>query len=222
MLADPLKSAEFPETSKNTHSRHVHDTPEARKSGQRWYHQEKSKPIKYTYLLNGNEIDATISIYKDLTGKYQLELCFLACESLNKEETDRVIDGYKPRFIGFDAEYKEENKLFSVFLIKTLQIEHYRDFHGIADSLVEQYGLSYLEPKISLTIGHEVIPSCAEALSEENTASQGHTTISETTIIVDPVNNKRKRPSTQHATSRKKTIKQVAGQRSLSTYFKRV
>lgn len=234
MSSNPLRSAEFPATSKNITSRHVHDTPEAKKSGQIWYHQEKSKHIKYSYLLNGNEMGATISIYQDLSLKYQLDLCFVACLSLSKEEADRETEIHKSRFIGFKTECNEENGLFSVLLIKTQPIELYTDFHEIADSLVKQYGLAYLEPKMTLSKSHQFSAPSAEALAtealvDENTVSQGQTTHSETTIIADShTNKKRKEPSTEHTPStqqtkaRKKTITQVKGQSSILNYLKKI
>lgn len=234
MSADaPQESAERQQFHAHTCA-HIHDTPEAKKSGQIWHHFDKTKYIKHAYLLYENQADVTISIYQDLSGKYQLELCFISCASLSREEAEREIERHKDRFIGFETEYRENDGLFSAFLIKTQQIGHYTDFHAVADSMAEQYGLTYLEPKLVSCRSDEVIPSCAMALVEEISSNSGHTTHSANTangaLCVDaagPKGQKRKINATQTKASNKekrkaKKIKQIEGQTSILAHFKKI
>ncbi|MDP4725453.1 MAG: hypothetical protein NWQ29_00080 [Alphaproteobacteria bacterium] len=195
-------------------SRNVHDTPEAKKSGQTWYHFDNSKHTKFAYLLSGKELDATISIYKDLSGKYFSELCFLACLPLTKNECDMEIEKHLKRFVGFDLEYQEKEGLFSAFLIKTQEIARYADFNQRAASLIAQYGLTYLDLNaVSDTHTENVPPSNSE---DENTFSSGRTTHSAQTTGEEHLN-----VTAPASKKRKREIKQVAGQSSLLTYFRK-
>lgn len=207
-------------------SRNIHDTPEAKKSGQTWYHYDNSKYTKFTHLLSEKELDATISIYKDLSGQYFSELRFLACLSLTKNECDIEIKKHLNRFVGFDTEYQEEEDgLFSVFLVKTQEIEHYADFHEQATSLITQYGLTYLDLNaVPNTHTENVPPSNSE---DENTFSSGrtthsaHTTGEEHINITAPASKKRKNIAPGASKKRKREVKQVTGQSSLLTYFRK-